>query len=120
MMTAIRTTYQTGLRAEALCCLALRLKLYRILATRYKTPVGEIDIVAAKGNMIVAVEVKARATCDAAIESILPHQQNRIAQALQYFAMSHPRFANSDMRFDVMLATPRAWPKHIKNAWFVS
>jgi putative endonuclease len=57
-----KTTYQTGLAAEKLCRLALRLKFYRILAERYKTPVGEIDIIAARDNSIIAVEVKARAT----------------------------------------------------------
>jgi putative endonuclease len=77
-----KKTYQTGLAAQRICRLALRLKFYRILATRYKTPVGEIDIIAARGHTVVAVEVKARATREAAIESISPEQQSRIARAL--------------------------------------
>ncbi|MFA5041773.1 MAG: YraN family protein [Bdellovibrionales bacterium] len=113
----IRKTYQTGLAAERLCRLALRLKFYRILATRYKTPMGEIDIVAARGNTVVAVEVKARATRDAAAFSISREQQSRIANALQYFIMSTPRYARAHFRFDVMLATPWHWPAHVKNAW---
>jgi putative endonuclease len=114
-----RTTYQTGLWAEKLCRLALRLKFYRILAERYKTPVGEIDILAARGNTVVAVEVKSRTTNDAAVESISPQQQARIARALEHFVMRTPRYANADLRFDVMLATPGRWPTHIKNAWLV-
>lgn len=113
-----RTTYKTGLAAERLCRIALRLKFYRILADRYKTPVGEIDIIAARGNTIVAVEVKARSTREAAAESIAPSQQRRIANALQNFIMRNPRYAKADLRFDVMLATPNHWPEHIKNAWF--
>jgi putative endonuclease len=112
-----RTTYKTGLHAEKLCRLALRLKFYRILAERYKTPVGEIDIIAARGNTVIAVEVKARASLDTAVESISPQQQARIARALQHYIMCTPRFAKADLRFDVMLATPFRWPTHIKNAW---
>jgi putative endonuclease len=112
-----RTSHKTGLAAESLCRLALRLKFYRILATRYKTPVGEIDIVAARGKTVVAIEVKARATRDEAIESITPQQRARIARALQDFVMRNPRLANHDLRFDVMLAAPRQWPAHIQNAW---
>ncbi|MGB9154027.1 MAG: YraN family protein [Alphaproteobacteria bacterium] len=112
-----RTGHQTGLAAENLCRLALRLKFYRILAERYKTPVGEIDIVAARGNTVIAVEVKARPTPEEAIASISDQQRARIAHALQDFIMRNPRFSRADLRFDVMLATPRKWPQHIKNAW---
>ena len=112
-----RTGHQTGLAAERLCRLALRLKFYRILAERYKTPMGEIDIIAARGNTVVAVEVKARATRDDAVASISAQQQMRIARTLQDFIMRNPRFAKADLRLDVMLAAPRRWPLHIKNAW---
>ncbi len=115
-----KTSYKTGLNAERLCRLALRLKFYRILAERYKTPVGEIDIIAARGRTVVAVEVKSRASRDAAVESISPQQQTRIVNALEYFMMRSPRFANANLRFDVMLASPWRWPTHIKNAWFAN
>ncbi len=115
--TTRKTGHKTGMDAEALCRLALRLKFYRILATRYKTPMGEIDIVAARGNNLVAVEVKARATRRDALESISPNQQGRIARALQDFVMRHPRYTHADLRFDVMVALPRRWPVHIINAW---
>lgn len=114
-----RTSYKTGIDAESLCRLALRLKFYRILATRYKTPMGEIDIVAGRGRTVVAVEVKARATRDEALASIQPPQRARIARALQDFVMRHPRYAGCHLRFDVMLALPRRWPAHIVNAWRV-
>src|SRR5690606_20781701 len=56
-----RRAERAGRRAETLAALFLRLKLYRIVAMRYKTPVGEIDIVARRGRMLVLVEVKQRA-----------------------------------------------------------
>lgn len=112
-----RSSYRKGLWSESLCCLALRLKFYRILARRHKTPVGEIDIIAARGNTVVAVEVKARSSRAAAAEALSGEQQRRIARALQFFLASAPRHAKADLRFDVMLVAPRHWPTHIKNAW---
>ncbi|MDD3370572.1 MAG: YraN family protein [Alphaproteobacteria bacterium] len=112
-----RTAYQTGLSAERKCRWALRLKGYGILAERYKTPVGEIDLVAARGKTLIAVEVKARATQEAALESIQPRQQARIAHALEYFVMNNPRFSGVNLRFDVMLVAPGRWPRHMENAW---
>ena len=54
--------YQEGQRGEALAAWYLRLKLYRIIASRYKTAVGEIDLVAERFGTLVFVEVKARRT----------------------------------------------------------
>jgi putative endonuclease len=71
-MTALsrRAGYRQGLRAETIAALFLRLKGYRILARRFTSPVGEIDLVARRGTSLVFVEVKARPTLDAAAESI--------------------------------------------------
>lgn len=110
-------TYRLGLWAEALCRLALRLKLYRILASRYKTAQGEIDIVAARGRSLVFVEVKARPSLAQAIEAVSPHQQRRLARAAAAFLARHPRYAGFALRFDVMQVLPRRWPSHIENAF---
>jgi len=112
-----KTSYTTGLLAERLCRIALRLKFYRILAERYKTPMGEIDIVAARGNTVIAIEVKARSDKETALASISPTQQQRIAQALLSFTHRNPRYAKANLRFDVMVVTPHKWPLHLKNAW---
>src|SRR5690348_10908885 len=54
--------YRSGLFAETLTALLLRLRGYRIVAQRYKTPVGEIDLVALKGKRLAFIEVKRRRT----------------------------------------------------------
>ena len=51
---------KVGRRAELWAAGYLRLKRYRILARRYKTKQGEIDIIARKGKIIVIIEVKYR------------------------------------------------------------
>jgi putative endonuclease len=112
-----RTSYKTGMFAEALCRWALRLKGYRILAARYQSPLGEIDIVAQKGNILAVIEVKARPTEREAIEAILPRQRQRLQRAALDFLGRHSNFNNHTLRFDVMLVSPRRWPVHIKDAW---
>ena len=53
--------YRRGHRGEALAALFLQLKLYRIRDRRFKTALGEIDLIAEKGRTVVFVEVKQRA-----------------------------------------------------------
>lgn len=95
------------------------LKGYRILARRYRTPVGEVDIIAYKNKVIVAVEVKYRQSYTDAAESITRHQQRRIEQGVSFFLNTHPNLRCQGVRFDVMLLTHNRWPCHIKNAWLV-
>jgi putative endonuclease len=108
---------KAGRRAEALCVLWLRLKGYRILATRYKSPVSEIDIIARRGKVLIGVEVKNRPDRDTALHALRPDQQNRIARALAAYAgrIGH----HGDMRFDLMIVRGIR-VEHLSNAWHVS
>src|SRR5258707_15299491 len=67
--------FRTGISAEARACAYLILKGYRILAKRYRTPHGEVDVIARRGRALVFVEVKARATLDDAAYAVTPRQQ---------------------------------------------
>ena len=69
--------FRAGRAAETLCCWALRLKGYRILARNWKTPVGEADIVARRGRVLAFIEVKARASHGAGIEAVLVNGDTR-------------------------------------------
>ena len=111
------STYRIGLRAEAVACWWLRLKGYRILAQRYRSPYGEADIIAQKKNSLVVVEVKARTHIVEAAAAIQPRQQARFHKAAQAFLAEHPHFCNHMIRFDAMLFSPNAWPVHLRNAW---
>ena len=112
-----RAAHRRGLGAERLCLWALRLKGYRILAQRYRTPVGEVDLIARRGKVIAAVEVKARHDQAAAGEAIGARQRRRIARALTHFLGSRPDLAMLSPRFDVMLVAPGRWPVHLVDAW---
>lgn len=106
-----------GRFAEGLCRLSLRLKGYRILANRLRTPLGEIDIVARRGQTIAMVEVKARGDWDSANEALNARQRGRLARAAHVYLAANPQYAGYVLRFDVMLVTPWAWPRHLIDAW---
>ena len=109
--------YRHGLFAETIAALLLRLKGHRIIARRYKTPVGEIDLVALKGKRLAFIEVKRRKTTEDAAWTLPARQRRRIVRAAQYWLAGHPDFAGYDIAFDVVLAAPFAWPHYIPNAF---
>jgi putative endonuclease len=112
--------FRTGLSAESRAAAYLMAKGYRILAKRFRTPHGEIDIVARKRNLVAFVEVKARASLDEAAYAVTPRQQVRIIEAAQGWLMAHPEHAEYELRFDAMLIAPRRLPRHLLAAFDAS
>jgi len=112
--------FRAGLSAEARAAAYLMAKGYRILAKRFRTPHGEIDIVARRRNLLAFIEVKARASLDEAAYAVTPRQQARIIAAAQAWLMAHPEHAEFDLRFDAMLIAPRRLPRHLLAAFDAS
>lgn len=112
-----RRAWRFGWLAESLGVLVLRLAGYRVLARRWRTGGGEIDIIARRGRVLAFIEVKARRDATTAAEAVGPRQRRRIARAAQAFAARHPALAGLDWRFDALLVAPWAPPRHIKDAW---
>ena len=112
-----RAAHARGLVAEGMAAWLLRFKGYRVLATRYRTPLGEIDIVARRGNVLAFVEVKARTNLEAGLEAIAAEGYRRIEAAADLYLSRHPQFANFTLRFDLVVVRPRRWPHHIENAF---
>jgi putative endonuclease len=106
-----------GLSAESRAALLLIAKAYRILARRWKTPFGEIDIVARRRGVLVFVEVKTRASMDAALEAVTERTRQRILAAAGLWLARHSQHADSQIRFDVTVVTPSRLPRHIVNAF---
>jgi putative endonuclease len=112
-----RRAERRGRRAEALAALFLRLKLYSIREKRYKTPVGEIDLIASRFGTTVFVEVKARSIRGSEAAALQAVGTSRITRAAQYYLARHPALADTPLRFDVIFVAPRAWPRHVTNAF---
>ena len=112
--------FRTGVSAESRAAALLMAKGYRILAKRFRTPYGEIDLVAKKRNLVAFIEVKARASLDEAAYAVTPRQQRRIIDAAQAWLMVHPEHAEFELRFDAILIAPRRLPRHVLAAFDAS
>jgi putative endonuclease len=112
-----RRAERYGRSSELLAVLALRLKGYRILKRRFRSPMGEIDIVARRGRTLCIVEVKARPDHDSAVLALTLGQRLRIERAAQALIARHPQLAVCDLRFDLMLVGRGRWPRLIADAW---
>jgi putative endonuclease len=112
-----RRAYRRGHRGEWAAALALMVKGYRILARRYRTPLGEIDLIARRGDLVIFVEVKARPTLLAAMEALGGHAQRRIEGSADLWLSRQPDHARLSLRFDMVAVLPLRWPVHVENAF---
>jgi putative endonuclease len=109
--------FRLGVSAESVAAIFLGAKGYRTIARRWRSPVGEIDLVVKRGRLIVFVEVKARKALDQAAESVLVRQRRRIVAAAEAWLAAHPEHAGYDMRFDAVLVSPGRMPQHVVSAF---
>ena len=109
--------FQTGISAETRAAAYLMAKGYRVLAKRFRTPYGEIDIVARRRNLLVFVEVKARAGFDEAAFAVTEYQRRRILSAARAWLARHPDDITCAMRFDAVLVVPWRLPRHMPGAF---
>ena len=116
------TTNQSGKIAEFMCRMYMRFLGYRIVAKNYrcgtgkKTPFGELDFVAVKGNIIVFCEVKKRQSNMEFLRALSYQQQQRILNGGQYFMRANPKYKKYEMRFDVFFVKLPFSIKWLKNA----
>jgi len=108
-----------GRWAEGLAVAALRLKGYRLLARRFKSGPGEVDLIMRRGDVTAFIEVKVRSTADLAIEAVTDFQTRRIAAAARLWMAKDRKAALGICRFDIVAVSPYQWPKHIPNAFIV-
>ena len=112
--------FRLGLSAETRAAALLLVKGFRIAARRWRSPVGEIDLVVRRGRLLVFVEVKARGRFDDAAEAVTERQRRRIAAAAEAWLASHADDLTRDIRFDAVLVSPWRLPRHIPAAFDVT
>jgi putative endonuclease len=109
---------QRGRHSETLAAWLLRLKGYRILGRRVRTHMGEIDLIArAPAGILCFVEVKARAADALAAEAVGQRQRERITRAAALWLAGRPGLDAKGVRFDMVTVSPRAFPRHVRDAW---
>jgi putative endonuclease len=114
-----RRNERRGRLAESLALASLRLKGYRLLARRFKSGAGEVDLIMRRGEVTAFIEVKVRATADLAVEAVTQYQSRRIAVAARVWMARDPKAMLGICRFDIVAVSPYQWPRHIPNAFIV-
>ena len=117
---ARQAAFRAGVTAEHRAAAYFTALGYAIAAQRFKCRVGEIDIVARRGNELVFVEVKTRRRLDDAALSVTPRQQRRVVAAAEAWLADHPDDGTCDIRFDVMLVAGDGRTQHIAAAFDAS
>ncbi|MDS7595960.1 YraN family protein [Agrobacterium tumefaciens] len=112
-----RRAERRGHAAEYWAALYLMLKGYRILAIRYRTRLGEIDLIVRKKDVVAIVEVKARSTASGAVDAVGWHSQQRIRAAADLWMSRRKDSANLSLRFDIVAVIPRRMPRHFVDAF---
>ncbi|TXR50157.1 YraN family protein [Phyllobacterium endophyticum] len=109
--------YRRGHSAERLAALALMLKGYRIVDRRYRTRLGEIDLIARRGDIVLIVEVKARTTLEQAMDSLNLSTMRRIEAAADLWLARQSDHSRLSLRFDLVAILPWRWPVHVPAAF---
>ena len=113
---ARRQHERRGRRAESIAAIWLIAKGYRLIGRRVRTPVGEIDLVMRRRDVLVFVEVKARATLDSGLLALHPRQQARCEAAARWLAARHG-WPGAVVRHDAVVIRPWAFPVHLVAVW---
>lgn len=105
-------SHRAGHGSEWLAAALLMLKGYQILGFRLKTRTGEIDILARRGRTLAVVEVKRRATLEAALLALTPDQFDRLLAAGRAVLRQRPSLAGHVLRIDMVALAPGRIPRH--------
>lgn len=108
---------KSGRRAEWIAALWLMAKGYRIIGFRLNTPQGEIDLLAVRGGVLAVVEVKKRASLEAALECVSRTQRDRLRRAARAIANRRRGLKDAAIRLDLFALAPGRLPRHVPGAW---
>ncbi len=108
---------EDGRASEFVAAFWLMLTGWRILAFRLKTPQGEIDLLARRGQILAVIEVKRRATIEVALEAVGHRQRQRLRAAALSLAAKRADLAGLSVRLDLIALAPGRLPRHIADAW---
>jgi putative endonuclease len=114
--TALQRAFWRGHYAEYAAAAFLVAKGHRILARRFKTHVGEIDLIAKRGRRVAFIEVKHRATIEDCQDAVTPLTRRRVHGAADLWLARHERYQGCNLGFDLIFVVPRHWPVHVVDA----
>ena len=111
------SAFRRGHVSEYIAALYLAAKGYRIRAIRFRTKLGEIDIIARRGDLVVCVEVKARRDVESAVFAVTGTTQSRIRAASELWLARQPDAHRLSLRYDIVAVLPWRFPRHFEDAF---
>ena len=111
-----RRRHHSGLRAESIVAAVYMSTGHRILGRRFKTPVGEIDLIAIRKKRVAFIEVKRRQTAEDAEDAITLTMRRRVRRAADLWLAKNPQFQSYDIGFDLVFVLPWRFPIIMRDA----
>jgi putative endonuclease len=112
-----RRAERRGRLSEYVAAIYLMAKGYRILTLRHRTPMGEIDIIARRRDLVIFVEVKARARTADAVDAVGIATQRRIRDAGDLWLSRRRDAHRLSLRYDIVAVQPFRLPVHFPDAF---
>jgi putative endonuclease len=99
-----RTTTALGDEAEDAALKHLVSNGCRLIVAKYRSKIGEIDLIVEDQKTLVFVEVRYRRDTSrgTGAETITATKQRRIIRTAEYFLINHKKYQDSACRFDVI------------------
>lgn len=108
--------HHSGVRAETIVAVVYMATGHRILGRRFKTPVGEIDLIAIRKNRVAFIEVKRRQTTEEAEDAITLTMRRRVRRAADLWLARNPQYREFDVGFDLVFVLPWRFPIIMRDA----
>lgn len=97
-----QAAYLLGHEAETKAALFLEGQNFKIIARRYKTKFGEIDLIARQDDLVLIVEVKARPTLAEAMDAVSKTAMKRIEAASDIWLAEQSDYHLLSLRYDLI------------------
>jgi putative endonuclease len=111
-----RRRYHSGVRAESVVAAVYMSTGHRILGRRFKTPVGEIDLIAIRNKRVAFIEVKRRQSTEDAEDAITLTMRRRVRRAADLWLAKNPKYQGYDIGFDLVFVLPWRFPIIMRDA----
>ncbi|MGN7678587.1 MAG: YraN family protein [Anaplasma sp.] len=106
-----------GYVGEVIVLLLCKVKLQKVLHHRYRSPAGEVDLIAQRKQELFFIEVKTSLSSRFSEIPISSKQRASIVRTAKYFLAHNPQFAEYQISFDAYCISPKNGISHFKNAW---
>lgn len=111
----MKNNQSKGILAENIAALFLQSKNFKIIARRFYTIYGEVDIIATLDSVLVFVEVKHRSNVENFLDLISPKKLLSLKQSSEFFLQKNSSYVDKNFRYDIIFISEKQTITHIEN-----